>query len=49
MRSALRGLCLVILASFTLPAIIGFIVKNGLEGAAVLVILVAAVLGAAFL
>jgi hypothetical protein len=49
MRTAIRTFCAIILLSFVLIAVIGFIVKNGLEGGVVLAILVAAVLGIAFL
>ena len=49
MRDALRTFCAIILAAFTVLAIVGFIVKHGLEGAVVLSVLVGAVLGIAFL
>lgn len=49
MRAALRTFCAIILAAFTVLSIVGFIAKNGLEGAAVLVVLVSAILGIAFL
>jgi hypothetical protein len=49
MRTAIRTFCAIILLSFALIAVLGFIVKNGLEGVVVLAILVAAILGIAFL
>jgi hypothetical protein len=49
MRTAIREFCAIILLTFFLIFVIGFIVKNGLEGGVVLAILVAAVLGIAFL